>query len=229
MTYSELQDWRSSERLIFTGLTGNVTDSDHAGKVVSDLVAGVIVNKMGENGAFFTVRLPDGRQGQVEKDGFADFSAWRSEAHPDTINIPETAIRFLGLPYMWGGTSSKTLDCSGFTKTVYFLNGLILERDASQQIRNGQVISPADNFRDLWPGDLLFYGNRDPFRVVHVGIWLGDSKVIHASGTVRVESMNTSRPDTSNYLTDTFLGEVRRITGVSKGKGLVPVTDHPWY
>lgn len=229
MTWSALQEWRNSDRLIFKGLTGNVLSNDHSGNAVSDLVAGVIVKKTGETGSAYFVSLPDGRAGQVTKADFADFSEWKAEARPDTLNIPQTALRFLGLPYMWGGTSAKALDCSGYTKTVYFLNGMILERDASQQIRNGHAVNPDGNFRDLQPGDLLFYGNRDPFRVVHVGIWLGDSKVIHASGTVKVESMDTNRPDASKYLTDTFLGEVRRICNAPKGKGLIPVKDHPWY
>ena len=225
----EFEAWRHSERLIFTGMTGNVLALDDSGQVISDLVAGTIVNTLGESGSVFKVRLPDGREGQTEKTTWAYFSEWRSGAEPDTVNIPATAKRFAGLPYLWGGTSSKALDCSGFTKTVYFLNGILTERDASQQIRNGQVVSPANNFADLIPGDLLFFGNRDPFRVIHVGIWMGDSRVIHASGFVRTDSMDPRSPETSDYLTGTFLGEVRRIIGAPQGKGLIKVKEHPWY
>ena len=56
---------------------------------------------------------------------------------PETIVA--TAYRFFGVPYLWGGTSVKGMDCSGFTKTVYFLNGVLLPRDASQQVARGRA------------------------------------------------------------------------------------------
>jgi cell wall-associated NlpC family hydrolase len=52
-------------------------------------------------------------------------------------SLVATARTLMGAPYLWGGTSAKGMDCSGFTKTIYLMNGLILPRDASQQVHVG--------------------------------------------------------------------------------------------
>jgi gamma-D-glutamyl-L-lysine dipeptidyl-peptidase len=229
LTYEELLHWKQSDRLIFNGLNGTIYTNELNSQPVSDLVAGAILTHLSESEKYYHVALPDGRAGYADKNGFLSFSKWVAEVEATPEGISETALRFMGLPYLWGGTSSKSLDCSGFTKTVYFLNGIILERDASQQIRHGSRIAADNNFSALQNGDLLFYGSRDPFRVVHVGIWMGNTEVIHASGMVKIESMDKSRSNYSDYLNDTFLGEVRRIIGFPSGEGIVSVREHSWY
>lgn len=228
-SFSGLKNWNNSDRLIFGGLHGSIISESGSGKIVSDLVAGAIVEKLSENETNYIVRLPDGRYGKVEKTGFTPFSKWAEQINATHESVISTALKFSGLPYLWGGTSSKALDCSGFTKTVYFLNGLIIERDASQQINHGMKVSPENRFEALQQGDLLFYGNKEPFRVVHVGFWMGGTEVIHASGMVKVESMDNDRENFSDYLYDTFLGEVRRVIGYDNGQGIVKVREHPWY
>src|SRR5690606_34759178 len=77
-----------------------------------------------------------------------------------------TAKRMMGLPYLWGGTSVKGVDCSGFTKTAFHMNGLMIPRDASQQVLEGMqvdILAPDGSLdtvlvhRNLKPGDLLFF------------------------------------------------------------------------
>ena len=96
---------------------------------------------------------------------------------------------------MWGGTSVKEVDCSGLTRCAFFMNGLLLPRNASQQARAGAP-APLD---DLEPGDLLFFGtpatDEKPARVNHVGIYIGGSRFIQASHYVRISSLDPSAPD----------------------------------
>src|SRR5699024_4878699 len=96
-----------------------------------------------------------------------------------------TAKTMTGAPYLWGGTSTKGMDCSGFTKTIFFMNGWVIPRDASQQVHAGESIDTSEGFDNLRPGDLLFFGRpateTSPQRVVHVGMWIGNNEFIHSS------------------------------------------------
>ncbi|MEZ5082169.1 MAG: C40 family peptidase [Bacteroidales bacterium] len=106
---------------------------------------------------------------------------------PPTFNtIYETALLFLNAPYLWGGISPFGIDCSGFIQTVYKLVGINLLRDASQQATQGEQISLIEEAK---PGDLLFFDNQEG-NIVHVGIMLNDKKIIHASGKVRIDSVD---------------------------------------
>ncbi len=96
------------------------------------------------------------------------------------------ALLYLGAPYLWGGRSPFGLDCSGFTQMVYKLSGITLLRDASRQAEMGTAI---DFVEESEPGDLAFFDNESG-KIVHVGILLGQNKIIHASGKVRIDSFD---------------------------------------
>jgi len=130
------------------------------------------------------------------------------------------------LPYLWGGTSSKAVDCSGFVKSVYFLNGYILARDASQQINYGQKIEL--EIEKLQVGDLLFFGRLTPRSVTHVGMYIGNTEYIHSSGMVKINSLDSTRLNYKDYGTNCWLGAQRFINQASS-EGLIPVSEHPWY
>ncbi len=226
MTESDLERWNTENRILYTGIYGMVFSSD--GFPVSDIVAGSIVVAEEMYNAHYGVILPDGRRGITSVNEWINFNTWADTIVPLGKTIVESALRFTGIPYMWGGTSSKTFDCSGFTKTVYFLNGLILERDASQQINHGLEVSSDTTFDQLQPGDLLFFGSKTPQRVIHTGIWIGNHLVIHASGLVKQESIVSSKEPFSSYLSETYL-ETRRMIGHHSETGIVRIKDHPWY
>ena len=105
-------------------------------------------------------------------------------------NLVETALRFIGTPYRWGGASARSgFDCSGLTMTVYRLNGLELPRNSRSQFRSGRSVA-----RDaLQKGDLVFFATGRRGRVSHVGLYSGGGQFIHAPGkgkTIRTASLS---------------------------------------
>ena len=228
MSQSQLQQWNSSERMIFMENYGLVHSDLQKNEIISDLVAGSILRKMGETGDLLQVQLPDGRSGIAERKGFIPVSEWKKPKEITTESLISTARKFLGIPYLWGGTSSKMIDCSGFIKNIWFLNGIILERDASQQFKYGEVVDTGKNFEKLQPGDVLFFGRKEPLRIVHTGLHIGNGEVIHASTRVMINSMDPSKPNYSSYLGTTYVG-TKRILGQPSKFGYMPVSEHPWY
>ena len=126
------------------------------------------------------------------------YTEWLNLAKPTPEGLVVTAKRFMGVPYLWGGTSAKGMDCSGFTKTVFFLNGIDLLRDSSKQARQGAAVPLDAELSQLKKGDLLFFGRGArggrPERVAHVGIYLGDKLFIHSSERVRISSLDPQSP-----------------------------------
>ena len=228
MTRSEIADWRNAERIMFTGSCGIVYTDSKLTAVTSDLVAGAVVIRKSVNQDVTEVGLPDGRLGYVSNEKWLNFKQWKDTVSLISNNMISTGEQFLGFPYLWGGTSSKGMDCSGFVKTICFLNGVILERDASQQINHGKEIDISSGWDSLQKGDMLYFGSKQPFRVIHTGIYIGDSEVINSSGCIRINSLDKKRDDFSNYLSTTFLG-ARRIIGLQPEQGYLPVKLHPWY
>lgn len=94
-------------------------------------------------------------------------------------NVITTAKLYLGVPYLWGGVTSRGIDCSGLTYITYLLNGVKLPRDADMQYKTGTKV---DNLADLKKGDLVFFATDAPKPdITHVGIYIGDGWFIHAA------------------------------------------------
>lgn len=96
-------------------------------------------------------------------------------------NLVETARSFLGVPYLWGGSTEQGFDCSGLAMAVYQLNGLRLPRSSTAQFEAGRAVAS----RELQPGDLVFFSMTGNGRVSHVGIYVGEGAFIHAPGSGR--------------------------------------------
>jgi cell wall-associated NlpC family hydrolase len=179
-----------------------------------------------KKGKFLACELPSGRQGWVPKADVHEFREWAQSLSLTGENVVETALRFLGVPYMWGGTSVKEADCSGLARVAYMMNGLLLPRNASQQARIG---APAD-LAALEPGDLLLFGtpatDEKPARVNHVGIYIGDNRFIHSSQYVRISSLDPAQPD---YYERAPLFARRIIGHVEESPAVTPLLKSPWY
>ncbi|MFA5843535.1 MAG: NlpC/P60 family protein [Coriobacteriia bacterium] len=125
------------------------------------------------------------------------------ESYAGRSGIVDVALRFLDVPYQWGGTSPAGFDCSGLVQFVFAQCGIALPRASRSQYRCGTHIA-ADRVEDLRPGDLVFFGtDADPARVHHVGIYVGDGNYLHAPATgdrVRVSSLTERIAQRGDYV-----------------------------
>lgn len=222
----QLAQWQKADRRMVTETLTLVRQSpSRQAAVISDLVLGNLVVAVARKGRWTEIELPDQRKGYVETRTISRFSTF-SNQQPDAGKIVETAASMTGFPYLWGGTSVKGVDCSGMVKIAFFMNGLIIPRDASQQ---AQVAPLPDTtgWRSFRPGDLLFFGP-SPDRIIHVGLYAGNGRYVHASGKVKWNSTDPSAPD---YLHEQNknLVKVSRYLANLPSAGVVPVKNHPWY
>jgi len=102
-------------------------------------------------------------------------------------SLAETAMKFINSPYIWGGRIPSGIDCSGLTQLVYKIHGMIIPRDSSKQAESGENIGFLD---ETEPGDLVFFDN-EKGRISHVGMIISRGLVIHASGRVRIDTIDT--------------------------------------
>jgi gamma-D-glutamyl-L-lysine dipeptidyl-peptidase len=232
VTETELQNWRQTERIIFTGSFAPIFDTERMENPVADVTMGGILELLEKRWNYVKVRFPDGREGFTTPQNWVSFSEFRETIRPDSASIVNSAQKLKGRPYLWGGTSALAMDCSGFSKMVFFMHGIILARDASLQVRHGQPVNPGDSFENLQPGDLLFFGQKaneeQPERITHVAISKGKTEYIHAAGKVEENSFDPRSKIWSEYRKNTFIN-ARRVIGSEGTEGIRWVKEHPWY
>ena len=243
MSAEELKAYEEAPKVMFSGLYGHVyMEPSFKAATLCDLVGGDVLRYEGKKGKWTAVMLPSGRKGYIPTEelqlhyGFKSIAQGEGSAEsirPETTEaIIAQAEKLLGVPYLWGGLSAKGVDCSGLVRISYIMNGIVLPRNASQQINCGDRIPMeinteywnetqrtgkqpetyitvcgnevawSDAFRkemlrrtkNLERGDLVFFGTpaTEPgkkTRISHVGIYLGDGKIIHSSHMVRINSL----------------------------------------
>lgn len=197
-------------------------------------------NRIKLKGKWTEVMLPSGRKGYVPtkelKPHYGFMSIAQGEGDAGSIDAQTTeaiiaqAEKLLGSPYLWGGMSAKGVDCSGLVRISHIMNGILLPRNASQQINCGDRVpmeidtmwweiltsssAPQDDrntpamlkdemlrrTKNLERGDLVFFGTpasepgKKP-RITHVGIYLGEGRIIHSSHMVRINSLIPGEAD----------------------------------
>lgn len=257
MTEEELKAYEDAPKVMFTGLYGHIyMEPSFKAATLCDLVGGDLLRlaEDAESGAgkgygrkearlkgrWTEVMLPSGRRGHVPtnelKLHFGFMSIAQGEGDAGSIDAQTTeaiiaqAEKLLGSPYLWGGMSAKGVDCSGLVRISHIMNGILLPRNASQQINCGDRVpmeidtmwweiltspsAPQDDrntpamlkdemlrrTKNLERGDLVFFGTpasesgKKP-RITHVGIYLGEGRIIHSSHMVRINSLIPGKAD----------------------------------
>ncbi|MCK4746299.1 MAG: C40 family peptidase, partial [Bacteroidales bacterium] len=231
---TELTGFREAQKIIYTEQYGfSFTEPDETSMPVSDLVIGCLLPIISDESDFYKVEYPDRRLAWVKKDEAIQAEHLFNKTLQQE-ELVKTALNFNGIPYLWGGTSSKAIDCSGLSSLSFFLNGTLLPRDTDQQSQCGRVVTTDYDHQELVTGDLLFFGRKAtdtrPENVSHIAIYLGDSEFIHAAGyrdRVSINSMDSTRENFIESYPEIFVRAVRIIG--ETGDGFQPIAENSFY
>ncbi len=241
MDKAALDAWKAKKKVIYTQEFGkSYSKADQSSQRVSDLVYGNILALESEGKSYYKVSYPDKRIAYLPKTEAVSFEQWLKTRSLNSDNVLASARSMMGLPYLWGGTSVKGVDCSGFTKTAFYMNGYVIPRDASQQVLAGEAVDilGADGhfdaqkaLKNLKPADLLFFAagkNNNPnARVTHVAMYIGNGEFIHAAGTVRINSMLKDASNYDDFQTRTVVA-AKRYIGAQDAQ-IQKIQENPYY
>ena len=257
MTAEQINEYKAAPKYICTVQHSGVYETPSVkSRRLSDLSMGNLLRIVYKEGKkvkpsvkkkWAEVMLPDGRKGWTPATDLKPFAEWAGKQKLTAENIVNTAMQFEGTPYLWGGASSKGLDCSGLVRLTFMMNGHLLPRNASQQVNHGREIIMECNHsitpdsdklyqemltrtKHLQPGDLVFFGSPETFwskeKITHVGIYIGNGRIIHASHKVRVNSLIPGQKD--YYENSHRLLKARRFINW-QCPGMIPIIQSPAY
>ena len=161
-----------------------------------DAVLGTQLIKVDEKPDWIQVQLPDGIMGWIDKKDVGLF------AEKTRNEVVEIASEFLGYPYFWGGKTPKGFDCSGLIQVIFALTGTKMRRDSWMQHHDAKLVG--ENPEQAQAGDLYFF-SEDKDKISHVGIALGDFKILHARGFVQINSLEPQDKKFDQKLLNTFV------------------------
>jgi gamma-D-glutamyl-L-lysine dipeptidyl-peptidase len=187
----EVQQWRKI-RITHDGYEGWIDRKQ--GRVISDQMVTELQKKsfrlfdttITVSSPWGPIQILKGAQLPNSSDSFSigedTFSILSTNRENKPKDIASIALSYINAPYLWGGRSPFGIDCSGFTQVALQQLGIQIARDASQQVLQGKFI----NYEDAQIGDLVFFENKKG-NIHHVGLLLENTKIIHASGRIRID------------------------------------------
>jgi len=206
------KSWEESPKVVYTDIEGMVySNLSMNSQPISDCVLGNRFRFISKKGDWTKVGYADGRIGYIPSEKLIDLEKYLSKP-VDPNEILKTASILIGRPYLWGAASTKVMDCSGFTQTVFRNNGYLLPRDASMQVNEGIDVDTTNFPVNLKQADLLFFGPSSK-KITHVGIYIGNYQFIHCAGRVRIDSFDPKAPNYNKYRRK-VLRRVKRIARI---------------
>ena len=153
---------------------------------------GTKVPVLEENTNYISITLPGQITGKIP--------AQIVKAKKSRVQLCDLVKSLLGTPYIWGGKSAFGFDCSGFVQLVLNTIGISIARDTGKQVKSARL--QEINKDEAKPGDLVFFAENK--QINHVGFSLGEGKIIHCSGEVKIESINEGDAGFNQYLSQSI-------------------------
>ena len=214
LSESESVEWKRAHRQMAIANIAYLRALDGVGAKGYVPYGGVVVYIGRHSGDMIEVALPSGEHALGYAQDFIDLET-ASAAESDKAaleRVIERGMSMKGAPYLWGGTSPLAPDCSGFTQMCWREAGLLLPRNASQQALVGEEVAGPDDARR---GDMLFFASPSG-RIDHVGIYLGEGRMLQSSGIVYEATMRAddASPELPFYRRRPAL--IRRLHGAAE-------------
>lgn len=184
------KDYSTCSIAIVTSKLATLYHADTQKKFM-DISYSTILPVIKTEGNWHHVQTPANGIKLMRKTDAKTYKNYASVPKPTQADIVNSAKKYIGLPYLWAGTSAYGFDCSGIIYAVYKNYGVLIPRDSFYQATKGTAVSK----KNLQPGDLVFFAyNGGKGKVYHVGIYIGSGQMLHApnaSSKVRVEALNS--------------------------------------